>query len=148
MASTSQDQLPLLIEMSERTMDDMTIVRCPLCPDERRLMTLHNHIAEHLEEISLFVLPTNIEENNQDGDNSEQGADGDFSSRMEESGSSMSSTDNATGDLSRNNYIPYRKVAVKIISWDESLDDLQGHTEEVSVLTMNSEAEVASLRSR
>lgn len=64
----SPNQLPLLIEMSERPMNEMTIIRCPLCPDERRLMLLGNHIAQHLESIALFVLPLNTGEDNPDDD--------------------------------------------------------------------------------
>jgi hypothetical protein len=137
MSSIASYQLPVLIEMSERPMDDMTIVRCPLCPDERRLMTLHSHIAEHLEAISLFVLPLNIEEDNQGGDNSDHVADGDFSSRMENSVSSMSSTGDEMRDLSGGDHDTYVKIAVMIIRWDDSLNDLQGMTEEVSAFTIS-----------
>jgi hypothetical protein len=132
MSSIAPDQLPVLTEMSERPMDDMTIVRCPLCPDERRLMTLYSHVAEHLEAISLFALPLNMEEGNQDGENSDHVADGDFSSRMEDSVVSMSSTGDKIGDEFQGDRNTYVKIAVLIIRWDESLDDFQGHTEEVS----------------
>ncbi|PVI03053.1 hypothetical protein DM02DRAFT_558808, partial [Periconia macrospinosa] len=55
--SITPQQLPVLIEMSERPTDDMEIVACPLCPDERKLILLQSHLAEHLESIALFVLP-------------------------------------------------------------------------------------------
>ena len=46
--------------MSERQVDEETILPCPLCPDELYLKRLQTHVAEHLEEISLFVIPIAI----------------------------------------------------------------------------------------
>ncbi|KAF2107478.1 hypothetical protein BDV96DRAFT_653819 [Lophiotrema nucula] len=72
--SVTQEQLPVLTEMSERAMDHMQIVSCPLCPDERQLQILHSHLGEHLEAIALFVLP-NLEAeetSGNDGDDSDK----------------------------------------------------------------------------
>ncbi|KAK2766116.1 Checkpoint kinase 2 [Arachnomyces sp. PD_36] len=82
--STAQidSQIPTLLEISERKMEEMDIVPCPLCPYQGRLTILGSHLAEHLESISLFVLPTEAEEGRTGSQNS-QGADiGEYSSRM------------------------------------------------------------------
>ena len=55
-------------------MDGMEIVACPLCPDERRLMLLQAHIAEHLESIALFVLSDEADQDCEGG--SQRAADG------------------------------------------------------------------------
>ena len=61
-SSPPQHQLPMLIEMSERPIDEDEILPCPLCPSEMYLSRLQPHLAEHLETISLFVLPNEVEE--------------------------------------------------------------------------------------
>jgi hypothetical protein len=66
--SITQRQMPALVEISERPSDDHTIFKCPLCPDERRLMLLHNHVAAHMEEISLFVLSNSGVEDERSGE--------------------------------------------------------------------------------
>lgn len=73
-ASATPNQLDILIEMSERATDRMEIVPCPLCPDERRLIALQSHLAEHLESISLFVLPLTSPEDD-DGDENDKSTD-------------------------------------------------------------------------
>ncbi|KAI1123240.1 hypothetical protein F5Y10DRAFT_252237 [Nemania abortiva] len=50
-------QLPVILEMSERPMDDSIILPCSLCKSELSLVKLLDHLAAHMEEISLFVLP-------------------------------------------------------------------------------------------
>lgn len=77
--------------MSERFRDSMEIVSCPLCPDERRLTTLHGHLAEHLESISLFALPTSDFEGDEENDNDTGTAAGNLSSRRRYSQKSSSS---------------------------------------------------------
>lgn len=62
-ADITEEQLPLLLTLSERPVDEDAIFGCPLCPDELYLNRLDAHIAEHLEEISLFALPTGEDEN-------------------------------------------------------------------------------------
>ena len=73
-------QLSVLINISEREIDETENFPCPLCPDEGRLKTLQDHIAEHLESISLFVLPAEIE--GEDETNSQDVAGGEMSSRL------------------------------------------------------------------
>jgi hypothetical protein len=78
----TQKQIAALAEISERSMKNDTIVECPFCPDERRLMILHTHIAEHLESISLFVLSATFEDEEEENNDSRDVADGDVSSRL------------------------------------------------------------------
>ncbi|KAF2877446.1 hypothetical protein BDV95DRAFT_147432 [Massariosphaeria phaeospora] len=85
----SKEQEAVLLEISERQLDEMEIVACPLCPDERRLMALERHLAEHLESISLFVLPTHVEDD-RDNTDSKGAAGGASSSRVSETNSSKS----------------------------------------------------------
>ncbi|KAK0710658.1 WD40-repeat-containing domain protein [Lasiosphaeris hirsuta] len=56
-ASWTRHQLPVLIDMCETPLDDDRIVACPICPNELYLHRLLIHVADHMEEISLFVLP-------------------------------------------------------------------------------------------
>lgn len=49
-------QLSFLLTLSERSVDDESIDRCPLCPMTLSLPRLYAHIAQHLEHLSLFVL--------------------------------------------------------------------------------------------
>ena len=81
-ASITEQQLPILVEMSERQMDGMEIVACPLCPDERRLMSLQAHIAGHLESIALFVLSDEADQDCEGG--SQRAADGRTSSNSDD----------------------------------------------------------------
>lgn len=52
-----EHQIPVVAEISERVIDEDTILQCSLCPDELFLARLREHTAEHLEELALFVLP-------------------------------------------------------------------------------------------
>ncbi|KAJ4006471.1 hypothetical protein NW766_010562 [Fusarium irregulare] len=51
-------QLPVLLEMSERPLDDDYRIKCVLCPSQVSLNRLLEHLAQHMEEIALFVLPS------------------------------------------------------------------------------------------
>ena len=82
LASITEQQLPILVEMSERQMDGMEIVACPLCPDERRLMSLQAHIAGHLESIALFVLSDETDQDCEGG--SQRAANGRTSSNSDD----------------------------------------------------------------
>lgn len=73
-------QLAILIEMSERQMGNMEIVACPLCQGKLPLIRLQRHLAEHLESISLFVLPAAAEES--EDNHSQDAAREEASSRM------------------------------------------------------------------
>lgn len=55
-STVTQQQIPTLVEISERPCDDLEVCRCPLCPDTRKLTTLRTHLAGHLESMSLFAL--------------------------------------------------------------------------------------------
>lgn len=50
-------QLPILIDMCERPEKPSQPTDCPLCPKNLPLSTLEAHIASHLEELALFVIP-------------------------------------------------------------------------------------------
>ncbi|CAJ2511463.1 Uu.00g070880.m01.CDS01 [Anthostomella pinea] len=47
----------VLLDMSERPIDEQNIVACPLCPAELYLGRMMVHLAEHMEELSLFAIP-------------------------------------------------------------------------------------------
>lgn len=51
-------QLPILLEMSERPLDDDNRMNCILCLSQISLSRLLEHLAQHMEEIALFVLPS------------------------------------------------------------------------------------------
>ncbi|KAM0346235.1 hypothetical protein ACHAPU_005661 [Fusarium lateritium] len=60
-SSSANGQLPVLLDMSERPLDDAHMVKCMLCPKESYLNRLLEHLAQHMEEIALFVLPSSTE---------------------------------------------------------------------------------------
>jgi hypothetical protein len=51
-------QLSIFLEMSERPIDDDRRMKCVLCPSQLSLSRLLEHLAQHMEEIALFVLPS------------------------------------------------------------------------------------------
>ncbi|KAI0010163.1 hypothetical protein F4779DRAFT_579009 [Xylariaceae sp. FL0662B] len=55
--SGTERQLLLLLEMSERPMDEAQIELCPFCLATMSLKRLLVHIAEHMEQLALFSLP-------------------------------------------------------------------------------------------
>ncbi|KAI1196735.1 hypothetical protein F5X97DRAFT_202072 [Nemania serpens] len=75
-------QLSIILEMSERPMDESVILPCPLCKSQLSLAKLFDHLAAHMEEISLFVLPNNSEPGDNTNSNdamrtdTENGSDG------------------------------------------------------------------------
>lgn len=84
--------LPILMEVSERPIDEDEIVACPLCPDELYLRTLRTHLSKHLEDIALSVLPLNVEDE-EDADSQKaagSGAISDIESETEESSKTSS----------------------------------------------------------
>ena len=50
-------QLPALLDICERPMEPGRISSCALCYESFSLRKLQSHLASHLEELSLFVLP-------------------------------------------------------------------------------------------
>ncbi|KAE9372483.1 hypothetical protein N431DRAFT_466728 [Stipitochalara longipes BDJ] len=59
-------QLEIMVEICERPMDDDEGVDCPICFATLALSALRVHLATHLEELALFVLPCHIEDRSQD----------------------------------------------------------------------------------
>lgn len=84
--------LPILMEVSERPIDEDEIVACPLCPDELYLRTLRTHLSKHLEDIALSVLPLNVEDE-EDADSQKAAGSGAISDiESETEGSSRTSS--------------------------------------------------------
>lgn len=84
--------LPILMEVSERPIDEDEIVACPLCPDELYLRTLRTHLSKHLEDIALSVLPLNVEDD-EDADSQKAAGSGAISdTESETEGSSRTSS--------------------------------------------------------
>ena len=53
----AESQLPILIDMCGRPADPDERASCPLCGVEQTLRALRTHVASHLEDLALFVLP-------------------------------------------------------------------------------------------
>ena len=62
----AESQLPILIDMCERPADPDERASCPLCGVEETLRALRPHVASHLEDIALFVLPVETNDHNAD----------------------------------------------------------------------------------
>lgn len=61
-SSITENQIPVLLDMSERPMDQATRASCPFCSENMSLKRLLVHMAEHMENLALFSLPLSIEE--------------------------------------------------------------------------------------
>lgn len=90
--------MSVTLTLSERPMAGDTIERCSLCPTNLPLTELYPHIAQHLEQLSLFVLSCHVDdtqESNQGSNISDQARD-DQSSRFNDltDASGASSTHN------------------------------------------------------
>ncbi|KAH7174588.1 uncharacterized protein B0J16DRAFT_348844 [Fusarium flagelliforme] len=55
---SATSQLAIFLEMSERPLDDDYRMECVLCTSQLALSRLLDHLAQHMEEIALFVLPS------------------------------------------------------------------------------------------
>ena len=55
--SFTESQLSVLLDMCERPADPEEMGGCPLCGAELTIWALKNHVASHLEDLALFVLP-------------------------------------------------------------------------------------------
>jgi hypothetical protein len=60
-------QLPVLVDICERPNNMDTETECPLCFDVLSLEVLYSHLAAHLEELALFLLPLNPNDSPDDG---------------------------------------------------------------------------------
>jgi hypothetical protein len=60
-------QLPVLLDICERPKNMDTKTECPLCFDILSLEALHTHLAAHLEELALFILPLDPSNSTDDG---------------------------------------------------------------------------------
>ena len=82
----TETQLPLALALSERPISDDTIDRCSLCPTNLPLTELYPHIAQHLEQLSLFVLPSSVDDSEDPGygSNASQQAHEDVSNRFDD----------------------------------------------------------------
>ena len=66
MGTFAESQLPILIDMCERPADPDDRASCPLCGLEETLRALRPHVASHLEDVALFVLPVETNDYNAD----------------------------------------------------------------------------------
>jgi hypothetical protein len=55
-------QLPVLLDICERPADLEEMNDCPLCLERLTLSSLQSHLASHLEDLALFVLPVDIDD--------------------------------------------------------------------------------------
>jgi len=66
-----------MIDICEQPIDDDTNSDCPLCPVTIPVSALRVHLATHLEDLALFVLPINVEARSHDpGSDQAEGAPG------------------------------------------------------------------------
>ncbi|OCL12216.1 hypothetical protein AOQ84DRAFT_360834, partial [Glonium stellatum] len=63
----SESQLPIVLDMCDRPADDSEQSLCVLCGEEMSLSKLQVHLATHMEDIALFVLPSNVDDEEADG---------------------------------------------------------------------------------
>jgi hypothetical protein len=75
-------QLPVIIDLCERPADPNKNSLCPLCPAEMTLSKLQVHLATHLEELALFVLPVYMSDKSERSGSNQGGGGNDDPSRM------------------------------------------------------------------
>lgn len=105
----NQEQLSTLLEVSEGPADEAVARPCTFCGDEHSGKHLMAHIAGHLEELSLFVLPRQ----------------GTQDPPAEESSGILSSLDSAMDDISyygEEVLLPQQEVLPQEVVQDENLD--------------------------
>lgn len=72
-----ESQLAIMVDICERPLDDNEDADCPICLATLSLSALRIHLATHLEELALFVLPCQMEDRSQDaGSDRAEGAAG------------------------------------------------------------------------
>lgn len=72
-----ESQIMIMVDICERPMDDDEDADCPICLATLSLSALWTHLAAHLEELALFVLPCHMEDRPQDvGSDKIEGATG------------------------------------------------------------------------
>jgi hypothetical protein len=96
-------QLPFIIDLCERPADLSENSLCPLCPAEMTLSKLQVHLATHLEELSLFVLPVHMGDDSQINGSTEGSCGNDGPSRMGDLPSLGSFSDAGVVQLATNN---------------------------------------------
>lgn len=114
-------QLSIILEMSERPMEESVILPCLLCKSELSLAKLLDHLAAHMEEISLFVLPNNSEVDDDTNSNNVMGTDTQESGDKRETSplSSLQFSDIARSDrdaLEGEGSIPYVQSPTESLS--------------------------------
>ena len=62
-SSYSAAQVPVLLDMCERPADPDQVASCALCGEEMILRNRRIHTASHLEDLALFVLPLEVDDN-------------------------------------------------------------------------------------
>jgi hypothetical protein len=63
------NQLPALVNMSERQVSPKTQIECPLCKEMVPLLPdLRRHLGEHQEQLALFALPSNLEQTEEENE--------------------------------------------------------------------------------
>ena len=87
----SESQLPIVLDMCDRPIDDNEQSLCILCGEEMSLSKLQSHLAMHLEDIALFVLPGSVEDGEADGGSKMTNQAAKLKSEAERDGDQLSS---------------------------------------------------------
>lgn len=58
----SPAQFPFALRLCNAPMEETTVQVCILCGEEMSLVALQGHLAAHLEDLALFVLPTEVDD--------------------------------------------------------------------------------------
>jgi hypothetical protein len=133
--SFTKTQLSIVLDMCDRPVDETEKSLCLLCGTEMYLSTLQDHLAMHMEDIALFVLPKNIKDENVEGDSiSNQAAKLDVWGRGNSDGSSSldslhfsnagSEPDHkqTAADFQMLSNVAQQEVGFMDIDWDDSVN--------------------------
>lgn len=108
-SSFAKAQLPFILNLCNRHVEETSTQVCILCGEEMSLIALQGHLAAHMEDLALFVLPLNaIDEQDADSNVSNR-VIGDKSPVLEDQNSNFSSlafSDSSGPELSGTNEGP------------------------------------------
>jgi len=85
-------QMSIALDLCSRSASETTVDVCVLCGKELMLLELQKHVAAHMQDIALFVLPTTTEEDEEGSLASGEAANLKSSDASDESGASGTNT--------------------------------------------------------
>lgn len=125
--ASSDWELSVLADMSERQMGQEVVTDCPLCSEKMSFVALEPHLAEHLESLSLFVLPPDEQtEQGQESIGSKEAEQGQPSSQDFQS----SKHDSDSGHVSLDDIFPNPEFSIEDKDDEDDAEDTEDNADD------------------